>query len=84
MKFVIKKTTFFTESAFEGLRNQGPKKVFFQGLGFKGPQRRGVQRMGPLRVCWICDLLRGLYNLIIIEGMNKFEHNIKFVIKSLT
>jgi hypothetical protein len=40
--------------------------------------------MSPLRVCWICDLLRGLCNLLIIECMNTFEHNIKFVTKTLT
>ncbi len=64
----LQQNAHFTESALGGLRRS---------------QRQGSKN-GPLRVCWICDLLRGLCNLLIIECMNTFEHNIKFVIKRLT
>jgi hypothetical protein len=40
--------------------------------------------MGPLGVWALKRSLRGLCNLLIIECMNKFEHNIQFVTKSLT
>ncbi len=58
------------------------QRVFYAFRVF-GSQRQ-VQKMGPLGFGLWRDLLRGLCNLLIIECMNKFEHNIKFVTKSLT
>ncbi len=56
-------------------------RVDFWGL--RGPRDRGPKN-GPSPSLLELRVLRGLCNLLIIECMNKFEHNINFVTKTLT